>query len=222
MQYNSPALKIQGTDAFVSPHEIFFLGYPIESSMQDFIFDKVIAFNCSRNPRYRKSPPVQFIVGTDLVKSAFTNKNFNKSPKGLAIISTSRRPDEILARLYNQLKETKSSCVILSGFSNISFNSKSADERKNEIEYFINQLRIVQRLFLVPILIATKVSISNAENHACVPALTLGETEFEITTDRQYSLTAPIGFYKLYHVVRSTETPVSCLFKENLTGIKHG
>src|SRR4051812_44905106 len=104
MQYNSPSLKIQGTTAFVSPHEIFFLAHPIESSLQDFIFENVLKFNFARNIRYRDRPSAQFLVGIDLAKITFASKQILCLPARITVLSENLTPESILESIYQEVE----------------------------------------------------------------------------------------------------------------------
>lgn len=218
MQYNTPALKIQGTDAFVSPFEICAIGYPMESYLQDFIFCNVVKFNWEINSRYRSKPPVQFIVGLDLATLAFSSANFKQMPKGFTIVTLTANPDEILESIYNHLSASRPSALILSGFQNIEFVSESAEGRRLDIEYMLNQFRKFQKeLYPLPILITSRVHPRDAERRSFVPLIELNRKfNFELATDRDYSIAgAPLDYFKLYHLMRSAENPVNILYKDN-------
>jgi hypothetical protein len=214
MQNSSPSLKIKGSDAFVSPFEIYFLGYPNEPLLQDFIFESMLMFNFARNERYRNRPPALFVVGMDLIKATFASKHISRLPNGITILSTSLMPEAIIESIYHEVVYRRPACIFLSGFNNIDFSKQSVADRKSDIESFLHQLRKIQKQISMPILISTKI---NEERVTCVPSLEFKDVEFAVSTDRNYTVSTADGVFKLYHVLRNSETPVTCLYKENLT-----
>jgi hypothetical protein len=204
---DTPSLQIGGTRFFVSPHEIFFLTYPIDISLHDFIVKDILTYNCTLNPRYRSKPPAKFIIGIDQIHASLSSRLFDIYPEGNTIASPSMSPEVLLECIYQVIKDKDPACVILVGFSNIFFNQEgSPSEIIDEISMFLSELKKIQNQFHKPILITTKVHPRNGDLNFCV--LEVNGSEFEISTDRHENIQAPFGYFKLLHIPRENPNPV--------------
>lgn len=199
------SLQIGGTRFFVSPHEIFFLAYPIDISLHNFIVENILTYNCTLNPNYRN--PARFIIGIDQIHASLSSRLFDIYPEGNTIASPSMSPEVLLECIFQMIKDKDPACVILVGFSNIFFNQKgSPSEIIDVITQFLIDLKKIQNEFRKPILITTKTHPRNGDLNVCV--LEVNGSEFEITTDRHENIQAPFGYFKLFHIPRVNPNPV--------------
>lgn len=204
-------IRIKDSNAYVSSHEVCFLSYPMASSLNSFLIDDILMFNCLKNKHYRDNPPALFVVGMELMLDVINKEVHTILPKGATIACTSVLPNVLLEMVYQETIHRDPACIIIVGMEQIAFSNESIEKRLSEMEIFIDDLQKIQFEFQRPMLILTSTHIKNGDSNYCKPALELNGADYTLTTEKVEEIpSSVIGSFKLFHLPSNNPKPVSC------------
>ena len=160
-------IKINGTDIIVGPNEQYYLRYPIDVTLCEFLVRNVLTYNYSSD---KTSKPFSCFIGDHTVLNRL-NKALHDVPSGVIgnfcyLSETSTQP--LKEFIYEQLVRHNPSFILLYGFNAIRFDEKSELNHTEDLDFMFHDLRKFQNEFGVPILLAGTTPMRSGDDDNCV------------------------------------------------------
>ena len=200
-------IKLNGTDVIVGSNEQYYLSYPVESNLCEYLVRDVLSYNFSND---KKQKPFSCFIGDHTVLNS-VNKTLQSSPSGAIgnFCYLSETSTWVLKEfIYQQLVRHNPSFILLYGFNEIRFDEESELKRTEDIDFMLHDLRKFQNEFHIPILLAGTTSNKYGDGNRCIPAFSKKWPEVEVTTNACYDIKAKLGHYKLFHLPKENPAPV--------------
>ena len=206
MRNNNP-IMLADTDATLNSGGFYYLSYPLEGRLTDYLIQKVLCLNDRDNPSFQWTRPSSWFIGDydslAILKSSIGGKDGERSI-GKYKFCNHIRPDALMQDVYEHLKSYEPPLVIISGFNNIYFKPSKASE---EIDTLLNDLVLLQNDFEnTTVLLAGTTLMRHGDLDNCVPKMNF-PGQWEIETTACYNIPAPIGNLKLFHLPQEITPP---------------
>jgi hypothetical protein len=200
-------IRINGTDVIIGPKDLYYLSYPIDLTLSEFLIRDVLSYNFSKDTT---SSPFSCFIGDHAILNRI-NKTLHDVPSGAIgnFCYLSETTTWVLKELmYQQLVRHNPSFVLLFGFNSIRFDEESELKRSEDLDFMLDDLRKFQNEFNVPILLAGTTNIKYGDENRLIPALSKKWPEVEVNTSACFRIKAKLGDLKLFHIPQANPGPV--------------
>jgi hypothetical protein len=201
-------IRLNGTDVTVGPNELYYLSYPIDTTLCEFLLRNVLSYNFSTD---NKSKPFSCFIGDHTILNT-VNKTLHDVPSGAIgnFCYLSETSSGVLKEfMYEQLVKHDPSFILLFGFNEIRFDDESELKRAEDLDFMLDDMRKFQNEFdNVPIILAGATPIKYGDDDRCIPAFPKKWPEVEVNTSAYYNIKAKVGHFKLFKIPRANPAPV--------------
>lgn len=200
------SIMLGHTDAILNYGDLYYLSYPIESTLMTYLVYDVLTLNDRFNAAFQWSRPCSWFIGDfrtlDSLTSAINCDDWHKR-MGKYKYCNYVRPAALLEDVYSHILKYEPPLVLISGFNNITFKPS---EMKMEVNFFLDDLRRLLADFpSTTILLTGTTFVKNGDLDRCIPKMNVPD-ELELETTASTEIPSKIGALKLFHLPKEVST----------------
>jgi hypothetical protein len=202
---NFRPIQFRGAEIRMNQQEMFYLAYPLEKYLLEYLTLGVIALNSRYNESWQESKPLTIIIGGKETLDSFMEvleigQQFDRC--GDVAYLRHVTADELTEFVYEKLRFSNSPFVTIYGFERIKWSDDPARELE-ALSLLLCNLDRLQNQFVVPILLAGLTEIKNGDSRWLMPKFNSEWGEIKLVTDSSWSIDGPIGQLKLFRLDKS-------------------